>query len=56
QNTDIKLAFSQEQTILLEKKMQKNNKFINTKTLSVKERNIDNFTENMISEETIADS
>ncbi|CAG8792930.1 15941_t:CDS:1, partial [Cetraspora pellucida] len=55
QNTDIEPEFSQEQTTFLKKKMQKNNMVINQKTFSSEERNIDNFTENIISKETIAD-
>ncbi|CAG8733980.1 6719_t:CDS:1 [Cetraspora pellucida] len=55
QNTDIEPESSQKQTTSLKKKMQKNNIVINIETLSSNEENIDNFTENMILEETIAD-
>ncbi|CAG8579727.1 5335_t:CDS:2 [Cetraspora pellucida] len=55
QNIDIEPEYFQEQTTFLEKEMQKNNMVINTETLPLKKRNIDNFTENMILEETIAD-
>ncbi|CAG8708628.1 708_t:CDS:2 [Cetraspora pellucida] len=51
----MKPEFSQEQTTFLEKEMQKNNMIINTETLSLEEGNIDDFTENMILEETTAD-
>ncbi|CAG8706335.1 20143_t:CDS:2 [Cetraspora pellucida] len=56
QNTDIEPESSQEQTTPLKKEMQKNNIVINTETLPLEEKNINDFTVNMILKETIANS